>query len=347
VHVNEKKARIWQAPAALCVFLASMGVPAFAEDAPKTELMQEAKYESTGNTLQQFSTTFTLKDEERTRPLIFTFTNGPDGKPKFAWVRVFLSDRPLPAAKPGQPQSQPTGRMIISDKSFGKQDSVDVNLTGFIRQGSTIAIQGAGFKGAGVGWKLNSPPAGTFAVTDVNPKIARGGGTLTINGAGFSPRTTENNVYFEQTKARVTNATATSLQIEVPTVPTNLRPGDHLMTVVLASGQKSPPFKVTLAGPPEISGITPMGGPCGIDVTIAGKNFSETAADNQVYFGKCKAVVTNASPTSLTVTVPTFPELDGFPAYQMPTGIQVTVSVGNAPTKAESTFYSANQQMTK
>lgn len=337
------KAQIWKIPMTACWFLTAVTYPVLAADAPKIETLQEAKYESTGNSIQQFSTSLALKESDKARPLILTFTNGPEGKQKFQWVRVFLSDRPIAPSKTGQP-TQPSGRMIVNENSFGKQDSVDVNLTGFVRGGTTIAVQGAGFKGASLGWKITSPPAGALAVTDVSPKIARGGGTMNITGAGFSANKNDDTVYFEQTKARVTSATTTSIQIEVPTVPTNMRPGEHLLTVVV-NGAKAPPFKVTAVGPPEITGIVPMGGPCGTEITINGKNFSEVASENTVYFGKCKGTVSGSTPNSITVTVPQFPELDGFPAYQMPTHIQLTVTVGGAPTKAESSFVSANQVM--
>lgn len=59
------------------------------------------------------------------------------------------------------------------------------------------------------------------------------------------------------------------------------------------------------AQPPTITSFTPASGPIGTAVTITGTNFSLVAADNIVYFGAVKAVVSTASATSLTVTVPT------------------------------------------
>ena len=55
---------------------------------------------------------------------------------------------------------------------------------------------------------------------------------------------------------------------------------------------------------PIISSFTPTSGPIGTTVTITGTNFGVTPGDNIVYFGPVKAVVSAASGTSLTVTVP-------------------------------------------
>jgi hypothetical protein len=60
----------------------------------------------------------------------------------------------------------------------------------------------------------------------------------------------------------------------------------------------------TVIVPPVISSFTPASGKIGISVTIAGKNFNTTAANNIVRFGAVKANVTAATKTQLTVTVP-------------------------------------------
>lgn len=55
---------------------------------------------------------------------------------------------------------------------------------------------------------------------------------------------------------------------------------------------------------PTITSFTPTSGPIGTTVTIAGTNFSATAANNLVYFGAVRASVTAATTSQLTVTVP-------------------------------------------
>ncbi|HLX69361.1 MAG TPA: FG-GAP-like repeat-containing protein, partial [Verrucomicrobiae bacterium] len=56
---------------------------------------------------------------------------------------------------------------------------------------------------------------------------------------------------------------------------------------------------------PVITSITPSSGLAGSPVTITGSNFAATAAGDIVYFGAVQAVVTSASTSNLTVTVPT------------------------------------------
>jgi gliding motility-associated-like protein len=55
---------------------------------------------------------------------------------------------------------------------------------------------------------------------------------------------------------------------------------------------------------PTITSFSPSSGPVGTTVTITGTNFSTTLINNIVYFGATRAVVTAATATQLTVTVP-------------------------------------------
>lgn len=60
----------------------------------------------------------------------------------------------------------------------------------------------------------------------------------------------------------------------------------------------------TLAQVPVISSFSPASGPVGSAVIINGTGFNAVAANNNVYFGAARAVVTAATTTALTVTVP-------------------------------------------
>jgi len=55
---------------------------------------------------------------------------------------------------------------------------------------------------------------------------------------------------------------------------------------------------------PVITSFNPQSGTMGTVVNISGLNFDPTPTNNTVYFGAVQAVVTAASPTNLTVTVP-------------------------------------------
>lgn len=56
--------------------------------------------------------------------------------------------------------------------------------------------------------------------------------------------------------------------------------------------------------PPTITSFTPTSAPAGSSITITGTDFDALATNNIVYFGTVKAVVTAATSTQLTVTVP-------------------------------------------
>ncbi|WP_345951956.1 FG-GAP-like repeat-containing protein [Mucilaginibacter sp. PAMB04274] len=56
--------------------------------------------------------------------------------------------------------------------------------------------------------------------------------------------------------------------------------------------------------PPAITSFAPSNGPVASTVTITGKNFSKTLADNTVFFGAVKATVLSADKEVLTVKVP-------------------------------------------
>ena len=64
-------------------------------------------------------------------------------------------------------------------------------------------------------------------------------------------------------------------------------------------------FQPTKAQIPNITSFSPASGSIGTAVTIKGTNFNTTANQNIVFFGATKAIVTTASASSLTVTVPT------------------------------------------
>ena len=61
---------------------------------------------------------------------------------------------------------------------------------------------------------------------------------------------------------------------------------------------------INLPQPPVITSFSPASGPVGTTVTITGTGFNTTPANNVVYFGAVKAVVSASSATSLTVAVP-------------------------------------------
>jgi hypothetical protein len=79
--------------------------------------------------------------------------------------------------------------------------------------------------------------------------------------------------------------------------------------------------RILLRKPPSISSITPPRSEPGQSVTLAGKGFDGTPAQNLVRFGTVPGQVAVASPESLTVTVP--PNLAVPPGGELPVVVEV------------------------
>lgn len=63
-------------------------------------------------------------------------------------------------------------------------------------------------------------------------------------------------------------------------------------------------FRAFLVDRPQLFGVEPDAGPPGTSIVLSGSNFSPDPAQNVVLFSGIRALVTSASPTELTVTIP-------------------------------------------
>lgn len=79
--------------------------------------------------------------------------------------------------------------------------------------------------------------------------------------------------------------------------------GDVSVTTSLGTGTRSG-FVFNSPPPPVVTAVNPLSAPAGSSITISGSNFNSTTTGNIVYFGATQGVVTAASATQLTVTVP-------------------------------------------
>src|SRR5690606_4011536 len=87
--------------------------------------------------------------------------------------------------------------------------------------------------------------------------------------------------------------------------PLTLTAGDNIIEIRVSAGTKTTVYQVAVTrAHPVITAVSPASGPVGTPVTIKGTGFAATAADNVVFFGATMAEVTEATSTSLTVTVP-------------------------------------------
>ncbi len=80
---------------------------------------------------------------------------------------------------------------------------------------------------------------------------------------------------------------------------------DQRISVTVSPGEQTELGALELESiPPVLTSLSPSSGVSGSSVVITGENFHATEANNTVKFGNTSAVVTAASATSLTVTVP-------------------------------------------
>ncbi|MBC6427381.1 MAG: IPT/TIG domain-containing protein [Ekhidna sp.] len=155
--------------------------------------------------------------------------------------------------------------------------------------------------------KDDSPPPPKPTITAFAPQRGIVGATVTITGTNFSTTASENTVTFHDgIRAVVTGATATELTV---TVPDEAETGAITVSVNGQSATSGAEFtvsnEVTPSPKPTITAFAPQRGIVGATVTITGTSFSTTASENTVTFHDgIQAVVTGATATELTVTVP-------------------------------------------
>ncbi len=164
-----------------------------------------------------------------------------------------------------------------SDTAIYAYDSIG-NLTGITRQAST-----------------------TLAVLQFTPGTGPVGTTITIYGTGFSATPASNTVKFNGTTATVLTASTTIL---TATVPSSATTGSISVTVGANTATSAASFTVGTSPAPTITTVSPAIGPPGTVVTITGTNYNTTPTKNKVTFSPTYAVVSTASATSLSVTVP-------------------------------------------
>ncbi len=121
---------------------------------------------------------------------------------------------------------------------------------------------------------------------------------ITITGSNFNSVATNNTVRFNGVLATVTNVTATSLTVTVPSATTT---GKISVINSGLTGESSSEFTLL---PVSVASFAPVFGALGSSVTITGTGFSSVNSNNIVKFNNVTAVVTNSTPTTITATVP-------------------------------------------
>ena len=147
---------------------------------------------------------------------------------------------------------------------------------------------------------VNFPVLQFPAITSFTPASAGAGSLVTINGANFTGITA---VKFGGTSAASFTVISDNT---ILAVVNNGATGD--VSVMNAYSSATRPGFTFMAGPlsppPVITNVTPAYGNIGAAITISGNNFSAVPAQNLVYFGTTKAVVTAATATQINCIVP-------------------------------------------
>lgn len=141
------------------------------------------------------------------------------------------------------------------------------------------------------GFTFNRVPS----IKSFTPTLGGNGTVLTINGTNFTETTavTVGGVPV----ASFTVVSPSVMTATVGTVPTGLL--DVVVTTSFGTANL-PGFYTGVA----VQNFYPTSGPVGTIVTINGTHFSANPSDNIVYFGSVRATVLSATPTSLSVSVP-------------------------------------------
>jgi hypothetical protein len=136
-------------------------------------------------------------------------------------------------------------------------------------------------------------------ISKLLPTVGAIGTGVIISGTNFSTTATDNIVKFNGVQATVTSATSSTIHT---TVPPGTTTGKIEVIVKGVAGISSSNFQVTEK--PSIVSFTPDKGAPGTVVTISGSNFTSLTGTTMVTINSASATITNATPTELTIIIP-------------------------------------------
>ncbi|MCL4818052.1 MAG: IPT/TIG domain-containing protein [Vicinamibacteria bacterium] len=189
------------------------------------------------------------------------------------------------------------------------------------RGGTSPALLGGGVAallalaaGGWYAWGLMKAPK----AASLSPTRAAAGQVVALTGENFAPDAAGNVVKVGTTSARVTSATATRIEFELPAVSGAAGQDQKLAVTVDVGGRVSNPVDLAVYQRPRIKSITPDVAQSGDVVTLAGDGW---AAGAEVRFGTVKAEEVALEGKALKVTVPALEAASG-------AAVPVTVAMG-------------------
>ncbi len=152
--------------------------------------------------------------------------------------------------------------------------------------------------------KEETPATKELKIFSMTPTEGVAGDEVTITGEGFSIVPSENIVTLNGERLTAVETTVTILKM---TVPYNQKGTYPLIITTNGQTVEGPSFTYTESSYDvklELDPLETTSGYPGDEITITGKGFSGTAAENEVYFNETAATIKASSATSLTVVVP-------------------------------------------
>jgi hypothetical protein len=299
-----------------------------AADPPKIiVIVPEAEVVSKSTQVQRFNINLPVARDQVAMPLTLRLTNGGNSGQKFAWARLFLNPGMSPST---QINPAPSGRMVVTERSFANNNELVLDLTGQLSAGNNVLMfQGAGMPGASFGYELKSQEVKGVRVSSVDPPEVPPGGNLTINGTGFDEASDKDKVSIYNKSCVVLSSTTSKLEIKTPS---GLPP--HAYTVdVTVNGVKSNAVSFNVTPTPELGSSSVASMAPGSTFEFSGKHFSKIPSKNVVKItvngmASKTASVTSCSENSITIAVPQFPDLN---INQTNTNADLSVEVDGVP----------------
>ena len=137
------------------------------------------------------------------------------------------------------------------------------------------------------------------ALTLLTPTQGRAGTLVTLSGQRFAATAAGNTVRFNGVAAPVLSASATTLTVRVPAGATT-----GAVQVLTSEGAGRSAQSFTVFQPPTLATMTPAEGVPGSVVTLTGTDFSTLSAQDTVWLGGTRALVQQATATTLQLVVP-------------------------------------------
>lgn len=299
-----------------------------AADPPKVVvIVPEAEVVSKSTQVQRFNINLPITRDQVAMPLTLKLTNGGNSGQKFAWARLFLNPGMSPRL---QVSPAPSGRMVVTERSFTNNNELVLDLTGQLSAGNNVLMfQGAGMPGASFGYELKSQEFKGVHIASVEPAEIPPGGNLTINGSGFDEASDKDKVTIYNKSCMVLTSTPSKLEIKTPT---GLPPHAYSVDVTV-NGVKSNTVPFTVTPPPELGSSSVASMAPGSTFEFSGKHFSKIPAKNVVKItvngmASKTAAVTSCTENSITITVPEFTDLN---INQTNTNADLSVEVDGVP----------------